>query len=211
MSKAKRGWPSGMRVEWEKPESEASLAYAFLLHRLSPLYEPLRHWLLHHFCHRTGWHLRRVRAPLYRLRSAQRPLVATLPALLCGPGQTTSKASSGDHHLTLVSGWSRPGPLCPPRSGPEAQNHLRLYDFREQLREAVCCQPPSVGLPDPLCSFLAPRLAPSLTASGCCSPILMRSRGNPPHCGGLPLLFLSPKLILYKIRDDSWPCEAECH
>ncbi len=24
MSKTKRGWPSGMRVEWEKPESEAS-------------------------------------------------------------------------------------------------------------------------------------------------------------------------------------------
>lgn len=60
---------------WRRPEREkllalATLAYAFLLHLLEPRYEPLRCWLLRHFCHRTGWHLRRVRAPLYRLRSA---------------------------------------------------------------------------------------------------------------------------------------------
>jgi len=48
----------------------AMLAYAFLLHLLAPRYEPLRLWLLRYFCHRTGWHLRRITAPLYRLRSA---------------------------------------------------------------------------------------------------------------------------------------------
>jgi hypothetical protein len=54
---------------WRRPEREkllalATLAYAFFLHLLAPLYEPLRRWLLRHFCHRTGWHLRR-----YALRS----------------------------------------------------------------------------------------------------------------------------------------------
>ena len=69
--------------------------------------------------------------------------------------------------------------------------------------EAVCCQPPSAAFSDPLRSFSAPRLALSLSASGLCSPILMRSRGDPPQCGGSPLLFLSLKLIFCKIRDDS--------
>jgi hypothetical protein len=58
------------RQEREKLLALATLAYAFLLHLLAPPYEPLRCWLLRHFCHRTGWHLRQVRAPLYRLRSA---------------------------------------------------------------------------------------------------------------------------------------------
>ena len=62
------------RQEREKLLALATLAYAFLLHLLEPLYEPLRRWLLRHFCHRTGWHLRRVRAPLYRLRSALIPI-----------------------------------------------------------------------------------------------------------------------------------------
>src|SRR5438128_5647632 len=115
---------------WRRPEREkllalATLAYAFLLHLLEPRYEPLRRWLLRHFCHRTGWHLRRVRAPLYRLRSAQRPLVATLSALLRGLGETTSNASAGDLHLTLVSGWSRSRPLCPCRTESETQDHLK--------------------------------------------------------------------------------------
>jgi hypothetical protein len=48
----------------------ATLAYAFLLQRLSPRYELLRLWLLRRFCHRTGWHLRWVKLPLYRLRAA---------------------------------------------------------------------------------------------------------------------------------------------
>jgi hypothetical protein len=48
----------------------ATLAYAFLFHLLAPRYGPLRLWLLRHYCHRTGQHLRRVKAPLYRLRNA---------------------------------------------------------------------------------------------------------------------------------------------
>jgi hypothetical protein len=52
------------RQEREKLLALATLAYAFLLHLLEPPYEPLRCWLLRHFCHRTGWHLRHVRAPL---------------------------------------------------------------------------------------------------------------------------------------------------
>ena len=37
---------------------------------LDPGYEPLRLWLLRRYDHRTGRRLRRVRAPLYRLRRA---------------------------------------------------------------------------------------------------------------------------------------------
>lgn len=48
----------------------ATLASAFLLHLLLPRYGPLRLWLLRHYCHRTGQRLRRIKAPLYRLRSA---------------------------------------------------------------------------------------------------------------------------------------------
>lgn len=57
-------------AEREKLLLMASLAYAFLLSLLKPCYEPLRHWLLRCYCHRTGWHCRAARAPLYRLRSA---------------------------------------------------------------------------------------------------------------------------------------------
>jgi hypothetical protein len=88
----------------------------------------------------------------------------------------------------------------------ESQKHRTiwgLHDFSEQLREAVCCQPPSAGLSSPLRSFPAPRLASSLSASGWESPMLMRSRGNPPHDGGFPLLLLFLTLILCNIRDDS--------
>jgi len=72
---------------WRRPEREkllalATLAYAFLLHLLEPRYEPLRCWLLRYFCHRTGWHLRRVRAPLYRLRSALSRLWQRYPPCL---------------------------------------------------------------------------------------------------------------------------------
>ena len=77
---------------WRRPEREkllarASLAYAFLLHRLSPPYEPLRRWLLRHFCHRTGWHLRHVRAPLYRLRSALSRLWQRYPPCFAALGR----------------------------------------------------------------------------------------------------------------------------
>ena len=54
----------------EKVLLMATLAYAFLLSLLSPCYDLLRLWLLRCYCHRTGWHLREVKTPLYRLRSA---------------------------------------------------------------------------------------------------------------------------------------------
>ncbi len=56
--------------EREKLLLMATLAYAFLLTLLEPCYDPLRLWLLRHYCHRTGWHCRNAKAPLYRLRSA---------------------------------------------------------------------------------------------------------------------------------------------
>jgi len=37
---------------------------------LAPCYDFLRHWLLRSYCHRTGWHCRQAKAPLYRLRNA---------------------------------------------------------------------------------------------------------------------------------------------
>ncbi len=50
--------------------SLVALLYAFLLSLLAPAHEPLKHYLLHDWCHRTGERLRRVTLPLYRLRSA---------------------------------------------------------------------------------------------------------------------------------------------
>ena len=57
-------------AEREKRLLMASLAYAFLLSLLTPCYDFLRRWLLRHSCHRTGWHCREAKAPLYRLRNA---------------------------------------------------------------------------------------------------------------------------------------------
>src|SRR2546425_6829699 len=65
----------------------ATLAYAFLLHLLGPLYEPLRLWLLRTFCHRTGWHLRWVKVPLYRLRSALSRLWQRYPPCFAALGK----------------------------------------------------------------------------------------------------------------------------
>ncbi len=48
----------------------ATLAYAFLLHLLSPAFGPLRLWLLRYACHRTGRHARLAHEPLPRLRLA---------------------------------------------------------------------------------------------------------------------------------------------
>lgn len=48
----------------------ATLAYAFLLHLLSPGFGPLRTWLLRYGCHRTGRHARLAHEPLPRLRLA---------------------------------------------------------------------------------------------------------------------------------------------
>jgi len=65
----------------------ATLAYAFLLYLLAPRYEPLRLWLLRTFCHRTGWHLRRVKVPLYRLRSALSRLWQRYPPCFAALGK----------------------------------------------------------------------------------------------------------------------------
>jgi hypothetical protein len=56
-------------AEREKLLLMASLAYAFLLSLLAPCYDFLRCWLVRHYCHRTGWHCRQAKAPLYRLRN----------------------------------------------------------------------------------------------------------------------------------------------
>jgi hypothetical protein len=47
-----------------------TLVYAFLLSLLNLDGQPLRDWLLHHWCHRTGKRYREFTIPLYRLRSA---------------------------------------------------------------------------------------------------------------------------------------------
>lgn len=57
----------------------ASLAYAFLLTLLHAAHAPLRTYLLHHFCHRTGKRCRDAPAPLYRLRSALSRLLPAYP------------------------------------------------------------------------------------------------------------------------------------
>jgi len=57
-------------AEREKVLLMATLAYAFLLTLLELCSAPLRRWLLRCYCHRTGWHCRLAKAPLYRVRSA---------------------------------------------------------------------------------------------------------------------------------------------
>ena len=94
---------------WREPErmkvlAMATLAYAFLLQRLSPRYEPLRLWLLRSFCHRTGWHL--------RLSSRSPSIACALPSAACGnaiplallpwAGPLACRLH-GDHHLELIS------------------------------------------------------------------------------------------------------------
>jgi hypothetical protein len=56
------------------------------LHLLAPRYEPLRLWLLRCFCHRTGY-LRRVKVPLYRLRSALSRLWQRYPPCFAALGK----------------------------------------------------------------------------------------------------------------------------
>ncbi len=65
----------------------ATLAYAFLLTLLEPCYDLLRLWLLRSYCHRTGWHCRTAKAPLYRLRSALSRLWQKYPANFALLGQ----------------------------------------------------------------------------------------------------------------------------
>ncbi len=58
----------------------ATLAYAFLLTLLDPVWEPVRHWLLRYWCHRTGKRSRETPTPLYRIRSALSRLWLAYPA-----------------------------------------------------------------------------------------------------------------------------------
>jgi hypothetical protein len=71
--KSELGMQSPRMWGWEerlKLLGIATLAYAFLLHLLSPAFGPLRRWLLRYSCHRTGRHARAAHAPLPRLRLA---------------------------------------------------------------------------------------------------------------------------------------------
>ena len=56
-----------------------TLLYSFLLTLLQPQFEPLRQWLLHYWCHRTGKRSRDTPSPLYRLRSALSRLWLSYP------------------------------------------------------------------------------------------------------------------------------------
>ncbi len=71
--KSELGFQSPRVWDWDgrlKLLGLATLAYAFLLHLLSEQYALLRRWLIRYACPRTGAHLRQVRVPLARLRSA---------------------------------------------------------------------------------------------------------------------------------------------
>ncbi len=60
-------------MQWEKREKLfllVVLAYSFLLSLLSDESQPIREWLLRHYCHRTGKRLRESAVPIYRLRWA---------------------------------------------------------------------------------------------------------------------------------------------
>jgi len=74
-----------------------TLVYAFLLSLLAPEQELLRKSLLDRWSHRTGQRARQSRAPLYRLRWAERPLVATV-----SPTQLQQVRGASP------SGWQRP-------------------------------------------------------------------------------------------------------
>ena len=80
----------------------ATLAYAFLLHLLEPRSGPVRLWLLRHYCHRTGRRLRRVKAPLYRLRSALARLWQEHPPNWRGLGQQPHDRNSCPRGRVIV-------------------------------------------------------------------------------------------------------------
>lgn len=68
---------------WERRQKllmVVTLVYAFLLSLLRDCFEPLRKWLLRHFCHRTGKRGQETPAPLYRLRSAISRLWLAFPS-----------------------------------------------------------------------------------------------------------------------------------
>lgn len=67
---------------WEPREKlllVVTLAYAFWLTLLDPCYEPLRHWLVRRYCHRTGRHCRQAHAPFARVRMALSRLWQQVP------------------------------------------------------------------------------------------------------------------------------------
>ena len=72
-SKAELAFESPRLLSWRnraKLLAIAALVQAFLFSLLDDCLRPLRDWLLHNWCHRTGKRSRTVAAPLYRLRLA---------------------------------------------------------------------------------------------------------------------------------------------
>jgi len=72
-SKSELAFESPRCLAWERRAkllAIAALVQAFLLSLLDDRLQPLRTWLLDHWCHRTGKRSRSTAAPLYRLRLA---------------------------------------------------------------------------------------------------------------------------------------------
>lgn len=94
VSKSELAFESPRVQDWEVRQKLlllASVAYAFLLHLLSPSFDTLRAYLLRNWCHRTGTRYRAVAAPLYRLRSALSRLWQAAPP----PGYRPPVLNSG--------------------------------------------------------------------------------------------------------------------
>ena len=73
---------------WERREKLlllATLAYAYLLSLLDPVWAATRQWLLRYWCHRTGRRSRETPTPLYRLRSALSRLWQEYHESSCSP------------------------------------------------------------------------------------------------------------------------------
>jgi hypothetical protein len=93
-SKSELAFESPRVWEWEVRQKLlllAMLAYAFLLHLLSPSLNELRAELLRNWCHRTGKRYREVAAPLYRLHSA----ISRLWQVAAPPGYHQPLLNSG--------------------------------------------------------------------------------------------------------------------
>lgn len=72
-SKSELAFESPRLLKWERRAkllSIAALVQAFLFFLLGDCFQPLRSWLLDHWCHRTGKRNRLRAVPLYRLRLA---------------------------------------------------------------------------------------------------------------------------------------------
>ena len=116
-SKSELAFESPRLWQWEhrvKLLLLATLAYAFLLSLLILPNEPLRLWLLRHFCHRTGQHARCAHAPLYRLRSALSRLWQQHP-----PGfAASSQRPQPPRPAVTVSEVAAAAPLLLPAASP---------------------------------------------------------------------------------------------